>query len=285
MKKNAAFYFTLITIVSSAIIWNNGLAADRALSEDDAIKKLADDIHDKRKTFESRKLSINNFTNLEGKETDEGKRISKKLLGYLMQRGDLKFIERAELDKILKEQGIEQTGIVDPEMVAGTGKVLPVDALIIGTVAQIDTRGEIAVKIVAISSGEIYFASTAEFLPAGKFSYQENKEIVSLNKKNPDVVTKINNTYNGLMTMSKHRPYLFIYAVSDDNDPAIAAKPKLQAIMKKRVSHIQSTNNQLYARLIRLKNNVPLIKQYAPKRYIILKDTRDKLLESGLKGT
>jgi hypothetical protein len=284
MKKIACLYIAAISIGIFVCGWNNGRAADRTLSEDDAIKKLAEDISDKKKTFENKKLSIDNFSNLEGKETDEGKRISKKLLGYLIQKGNMKFIERTELDKILKEQGIEQTGIIDTELAAGSGKVLPVDALITGTVAQIDNRGEITVKIIAISSGEIYFASTVSFIPTEKFTYQENQEIVKLNKKMPDVVAKINNTYNALTMMSTRRPYLYIYAMSDENDPAITSKPKLQANLKKRIASIQETNNQLYTRVMRLKRNVPLIKQYAPKRYIILKDTRDKLLKGGLKG-
>ena len=279
MKKMIWLCIFVLCIDMTVLSRHNVQAADRVLSEDDAVKKLAEDINDKKKTYENKKLSIYNFCNLEGKETEEGKRISKKLLGNLIQKGGLKFIERAELDRMLKERGIEQTGIVDTEMVTETGKVFPVDAIITGTVSQIDNKGEITAKIVNISSGEIYFASTISFMPAEKFSYQENKEIVNLNKKSPDSVTKINNTFNGLMNMSKHRPFLFIYTVSEENDPAIASRPKIKAFMQKRIAKIQINNTQLYTRVMRLKGNVPLIKQYAPRRYIILMDTRDKVLE------
>ena len=155
MKKTLILLPVLILILSTIFCGQTAQkkSGTNELTEDGAVQKIANQMFNKSTLLSNKKLSVFNFTNLEGKETAEGKRIANKLLEKLIQKSSFKLVERSEIDKILKEQGMEQTGIVDKDIVKDSGKVLPIDSMITGIVAQINGGGEISVKIVDISTG------------------------------------------------------------------------------------------------------------------------------------
>lgn len=77
-----------------------------------------------------------------------GEGISDMLITELVKSGKYRVIERQELDEILKEQNLGQSGIVTPESAAEIGKVLGVELAVMGAVTEFgykksDTGGRI----------------------------------------------------------------------------------------------------------------------------------------------
>lgn len=68
-------------------------------------------------------------------------RISDKLITSLLGLGTCQVIERSQLEKILNEQNLGVSGRIDASTAASIGKILGVDALIIGNVAAFDLKG------------------------------------------------------------------------------------------------------------------------------------------------
>ena len=71
-----------------------------------------------------------------GSNVDIGKGISDLLVKYLVQDGTYSVIERKALDKILAEQNFSNSDRANPTSAAKIGKLLGVDAIIVGSITQ-----------------------------------------------------------------------------------------------------------------------------------------------------
>lgn len=71
-----------------------------------------------------------------GKDVDIGKGITDLLVKYLVQDGTYSVIERQDMDKILAEQNFSNSNRADPTSAAKIGKLLGVDAIIVGGITE-----------------------------------------------------------------------------------------------------------------------------------------------------
>jgi len=71
-----------------------------------------------------------------GQDVDIGKGISDLLVKYLVKDGTYSVIERKALDKILAEQNFSNSDRANPNSAAKIGKLLGVDAIIVGSITQ-----------------------------------------------------------------------------------------------------------------------------------------------------
>src|SRR5277367_3382372 len=71
-----------------------------------------------------------------GASVDIGKGITNLLVKYLVQDGTYSVIERNALDKIMSEQNFSNSDRANPNSAAKIGKILGVDAMIVGSVTQ-----------------------------------------------------------------------------------------------------------------------------------------------------
>jgi curli biogenesis system outer membrane secretion channel CsgG len=76
-----------------------------------------------------------------GYDQDIGKGIADLLVDKLVTDGQYSVIERKALDKILAEQNFSNSDRADPTSAARLGKVLGVDAIIIGSITQAASAG------------------------------------------------------------------------------------------------------------------------------------------------
>ena len=79
-----------------------------------------------------------------GTNVDVGKGISDLLVKYLVQDGTYSVIERKAMDKILAEQNFSNSDRANPNSAAQIGKLLGVDAIIVGSITQFgnDTKNQ-----------------------------------------------------------------------------------------------------------------------------------------------
>lgn len=71
-----------------------------------------------------------------GSDQDIGKGIADILVGQLVRNGSYSVIERKQLDRVLQEQNFQQSGRADASTAAQLGRLLGVDAMIIGSITQ-----------------------------------------------------------------------------------------------------------------------------------------------------
>jgi curli biogenesis system outer membrane secretion channel CsgG len=71
-----------------------------------------------------------------GTNVDVGKGITNLLVTGLVKDGNFSVIERSALDKVLNEQNFSNSNRADPNSAARIGKLLGVDAIIVGTITE-----------------------------------------------------------------------------------------------------------------------------------------------------
>jgi curli biogenesis system outer membrane secretion channel CsgG len=71
-----------------------------------------------------------------GSNVDIGKGVTNLLVKYLVQDGTYSVIERNALDKIMSEQNFSNSDRANPNSAAKIGKILGVDAMIVGSITQ-----------------------------------------------------------------------------------------------------------------------------------------------------
>ena len=111
-----------------------------------------------------KKVSVLDFTDLNGAESELGKYIAEELtVNLVMVKKDFSVLDRANLRKILAEHKLTATGLVDPENAKKLGQFAGVDALILGTIIPKSQKITLTAKIITTDTAEIVGAAKAEF--------------------------------------------------------------------------------------------------------------------------
>lgn len=184
-----AIFVTLLAICSG-----NSVAAQKLLP--DGIKDLATQIANGVAKEEKQKIAVLPFRELDGRTTILGTYISEQLVTELFSAGGLEIVERAMLDKLLGEIRLGQTGVIDPETAKKLGKIAGVDAIVTGSVTDLQTYVALNCRLIDTQTGNIFGAAQTRIVkdddvrkimgavlssstPSGSNEEQINKRAVS----------------------------------------------------------------------------------------------------------
>jgi len=90
-----------------------------------------------------------------------GETISEMLTTALINSNRFKVMERAQLSKVLQEQALGQTGALDSETAVAVGKIMGLDAVLVGSLSQLASVYEADARILNVESGEAVTAANA----------------------------------------------------------------------------------------------------------------------------
>src|SRR5580658_1911700 len=116
-----------------------------------------------------------------GQDVDIGKGISDLLVTYLVKDGSYSVIERKSLDKILTEQNFSNSDRANPNSAAKIGKLLGVDAIIVGSITQFGNETK-NTNVGGSGGGFPGFG-------VGGFGHKKSKAIVALTARIVDIDT------------------------------------------------------------------------------------------------
>jgi curli biogenesis system outer membrane secretion channel CsgG len=116
-----------------------------------------------------------------GRDVDVGKGISDLLVTYLVKDGTYSVIERKALDKILTEQNFSNSDRANPNSAAKIGKLLGVDAIIVGSVTQFGNETK-NTGLGGTGAGPSAFG-------LGGFKHKKSKAVVGLDARIVDIDT------------------------------------------------------------------------------------------------
>jgi len=88
---------------------------------------------------------------MDGRESNGGKVVAEKITYQLVDVGKLSVIERAMVDKVIKELEFQLSAAIDPDTAKNLGKGLGVEAIITGTIEE-SKRGKVLVNARAIKT-------------------------------------------------------------------------------------------------------------------------------------
>jgi curli biogenesis system outer membrane secretion channel CsgG len=116
-----------------------------------------------------------------GSDIDIGKGIGDLLVKYLVQDGTYSVIERKALDKVLAEQNFSTSDRANPASAAQLGKLLGVDAIIVGSITQFGNE----TKNTNIGGG----GGNWRGFGVGGFGHKKSKAIVNIDARMVNIDT------------------------------------------------------------------------------------------------
>ena len=116
-----------------------------------------------------------------GSDVDVGKGISDLLVTYLVKDGSYSVIERKAMDKIMAEQNFSNSDRANPNSAAKIGKLLGVDAIIVGSITQFGNETK-NLNLGGAGGGLIGHG-------LGGFGHKKSKAIVALTARMVDIDT------------------------------------------------------------------------------------------------
>ena len=116
-----------------------------------------------------------------GQDVDVGKGISDLLVTYLVKDGTYSVIERKALDKIMAEQNFSNSDRANPTSAAKIGKLLGVDAIIVGSITQFGNETK-NMNLGGAGGGLVGFG-------LGGFGHKKSKAIVAVTARMVDIDT------------------------------------------------------------------------------------------------
>ena len=95
--------------------------------------------------------------------TPLGNYLTERITNEVYKTGSTRVIERSQLDTVIKELSLTMSGKFDETSVKSIGRMLAVDAVIMGTYAEIGAHTlELNTRIVNVETAEVFGASTVQ---------------------------------------------------------------------------------------------------------------------------
>jgi len=125
---------------------------------DELSQQIATEMAEQQKTT----IAVVEFTDLQGNVTDFGRFLAEELITRLFQTKKFKVIERQLLNKVLTEQDLSLTGIIDPTSAKELEKILGVDAIASGTITDLAQSLRVNARLISTETGEIFAVASTE---------------------------------------------------------------------------------------------------------------------------
>jgi hypothetical protein len=253
--------------------------------EDKALDELAQKMLSQSDKLKGKRIGVFKFTSIEGKETPEGARVSQSLLEKLMSNSSLSFIERSELHKIITENELGQTGLIDSSLTNDNGKILPIDFMITGTFAKINSKATISARVVNANTGELYMVKSCQYDSKQNVNTTDSPEAIALFKQSPDTLDRMNKVFFNLQNMSENAPLVFLITVLDKSELERLEnnRPKAAEALRKRIEKLKQENPQRFQKIADLRKGLAEMKESFPKRYDIIMAKKTEIFNNRLK--
>jgi hypothetical protein len=128
----------------------------------DPLRALSRKLNNELQEDKDMALGVLNFTYARGRMSTGSYLVSERLLTYLVQEGAT-VIERRLLDSLLAEQRFSQIGITNIGTLQRMGKVLGVDAVVLGTLDDRpdNTTTDVIARVIRVDTAEVLAAGSA----------------------------------------------------------------------------------------------------------------------------
>ena len=122
-------------------------------------------------------------TNARTDEKELGATLTEMLTTALIQDKRFIVMERVQLEKVLREQSLSQSGAIDTETAIKVGKLAGLEAVILGSVSQLKTRIEADARLIEVETGKALAAVNGKVKDVDKIRDLSKKIAKQLGKK------------------------------------------------------------------------------------------------------
>ena len=142
---------------------------------DTATKSLSDGLRESLTKAGVKSAAVLDFTDVENATPQLGRLIAEEIAIHLVSAGSgFAVVDRANLEKLMAEHQLSSSGLVDPENARKLGKIAGVEAVVLGTITQLDNTFRVTAKIINTETAQIVGAArtTLEVTDSTRSLYQ-----------------------------------------------------------------------------------------------------------------
>ena len=152
---------------------------------------IADQISSELVGARKKTIAVIPFVDLNGNRNEFGNLLSEELVIRLFKTGKFNVMERQMLSRILAEQKLQASGLFDDDTSIKLGRLLGVEALVSGTVSDMDRQIIIHARVISTETGQIFGAASA--------SVRKDDAIRRMLPLNPGIGSARGTTASGLV--------------------------------------------------------------------------------------
>lgn len=130
----------------------------------DAAKELSDQISTAAAKQGKHKIAVIPFRELDGRTTVLGTYLAEELVTDLFATGTLDIVERSMLDKVMSELKFSQSGAIDPESAQHVGKIIGVEAIVTGSITDLQSYVGVNCRLINTETGRIFGAAQTKIV-------------------------------------------------------------------------------------------------------------------------
>jgi TolB-like protein len=108
------------------------------------------------------RLAVAEFSDLHGTVSELGQFLAEELVTRLYRQGDFEVIDRRLLYKVMQEQALAASGIIDASTASALGRILGADAIATGTITDVGDRLRVNARLIAVESGLVVTAASVD---------------------------------------------------------------------------------------------------------------------------
>lgn len=135
-------------------------ASYEAASIDVQLNRLTNQLIKSLSEEKKSKIAIMEFPDLHGNTSELGKFIPEELTTRLFLTRRFDVVERSLLNKVLEEQNLGMTGLVDVSSAARVGQMLGVEAIVTGTITDLGHAIRINARVIATETAGVFAVSS-----------------------------------------------------------------------------------------------------------------------------
>jgi len=114
-------------------------------------------------TLSNRKIAVIPFSYVDGRKSSAGVIISERITTQLVNQNAFEVVERAQLEKVMKELNLQSSGIMNEQTTKEIGKILGVEAIITGSlIAKKQGVVEVNARLISTETAKVIAAHTMD---------------------------------------------------------------------------------------------------------------------------
>lgn len=110
---------------------------------------------------ERMRIAVADFNAIDAKPS-LGLSVAEPMRTELVNKNVFTILERAQMEKVLKEQGFQRTGVTEVESAVEMGRLLAAKKILVGTVSRFGATYTINCRIIGVEKGVAEFASSVQ---------------------------------------------------------------------------------------------------------------------------
>lgn len=122
------------------------------------VVELANEISKNMTKKSKKKIAVIEFSDLNDNINGLGQFLAEELITqlFIVNPGAFEVVERRQLAKVLRQQKLSTTGLLEPKAMESVGKILGVDAIVTGSTTDLGNTIKVNARIIDVNSAKIF---------------------------------------------------------------------------------------------------------------------------------